>query len=43
MTHLAQVPLDFKEAWDLADLEGRKYDLEWVKEVSQKCNSSIVK
>lgn len=36
MTHLSQVPLDFKEAWDLADLEGRKHDLEWVKEVGQK-------
>lgn len=34
--HLSQVPLDFKEAWDLADLEGRKHDLEWVKEVGQK-------
>ena len=31
-----EVPLNFEEAWDLADLEGRKHDLEWVKEVSQK-------
>lgn len=36
MAHLSQVPLNFKEAWDLADLEGRKHDLEWVKEVGQK-------
>ncbi|HAH19401.1 MAG: hypothetical protein A2Y00_09765 [Omnitrophica WOR_2 bacterium GWF2_43_52] len=36
MAHITHVPLNFEEAWDLADLEGRKHDLEWVKEVSQK-------
>ncbi|MFZ5800651.1 MAG: hypothetical protein ACOY3D_04655 [Candidatus Omnitrophota bacterium] len=36
MANLSQVHLNFEKAWELADLEGRKHDLEWVKVVGKK-------